>query len=190
MCCDHFSKDAFIDPNAAESLLKLKKYPSIPIPTIFENNLLSTVEKVSKNPEKFVSYSKHTAYDTSNPEHREILQKRLKVREEARNIDPSEMNEEYLEEIEIERDTEVLESVDINTFCRLCGKNNTDMISIFDFNGELHPDTKCFRLMPQGMISFNDGLPQYACFECIDKLQSCLSIIDGFVANQTMFVTE
>jgi hypothetical protein len=192
LCSDHFSDDAFQDPKVNDkSFLKLNKFPSIPIPTIFENNLLKNVAKVAKNPEKFVGYNKHTAFESPKPEH-EVVMKRPKLKLEAKpTVEIEQVKEEYLdEELEIEQTTETIEPVDINTFCRLCAKTPPDLISIFDRNGDLHSDTKCFRLMPEGIIAFNDGLPQNVCFDCVEKLQSCFNIIDTFVENQNMFVTE
>lgn len=193
LCSDHFENSSFVDANVADkSFLKLKKVPSIPMPTIFENNLLKTVQKVTQNPEKFVNYSKLTAIDTSTAENRENFYrtrhneiKSVTKREEEKE---AEAFTEY-EELEIERDDEV-EEIDINSFCRLCARNSGNLIAIFNENGEFNAETESLKLMPDGMITKDDGYPQGTCLECVEKLQSCFNIIDGFVLNQSLFVSE
>jgi Zinc-finger associated domain (zf-AD) len=199
LCSDHFSNDAFVDPNVDKSFLKLKKVPSIPMPKIFENNLLSTVQKVTKNPENFVNYSKLTAIDTSrvrteNNENARNVEVKIEEERLSKNQYDDQMEAEtyteYIDEdLEIVRADEIEESVDINSFCRLCARNSGDLIAIFDQNGEFNAETDCFRLMPV-IIRKDDGYPQFACSDCLEKLQSCANIIDGFVMNQSLFVSE
>lgn len=96
------------------------------------------------------------------------------------------INEDNIVIQEVTKDEEY---VDINSYCRLCAQVYPDLISIFDEHGNFHIETDCFRLMPQDSIVMDDGLPQNVCAECLDKLQSCTNIIDGFVTNQTYFIT-
>lgn len=194
LCSDHFSSDSFVDPNVEKHFLKLKKVPSIPMPTFFENNLLKTVQKVTQNPEKFKSYSKLTAIETSTAENRENFYKTKmnEVKVVERLTSEEQMQTENFtdyEELEIERADEI-EEIDINSFCRLCARNAGNLIAIFNDNGDFNAETESLKLMPSGMIAKDDGFPQFTCLDCVDKLNSCLNIIDGFVVNQTLFVSE
>lgn len=87
------------------------------------------------------------------------------------------------EDIKDEEEVKVEYIEEIDNLCRLCAKSETEMIQIFNEDGELN--AHCIKLMPN--IQLNDGLPQMACFNCLEKLQSCANIIDGFVANQQLF---
>ena len=162
---------------------------------------MENVKCVNENKEKFVNYTKHVVLETARPEKRsnfhlrkeEVKQENLEYRHEQLNYD--EEHEEYVEyveeELEISRtDQQNAESVDINAFCRLCARNLDDLIPMFSEDGEYNIETECLKLMPPGLISKDDGLPQYSCLECLDKLQSCVSIIDGFVSNQNFFESE
>lgn len=166
-----------------KSLLRLNKTYSIPLPKIFEDNLLDNIKKVSAHPERFINYTKQAAADISsqNKHRREAPKKQSNEQKEE-----DECTEYLHEELEITRSA----SVDINAFCRLCAQNTDDLTAIFDENGYFFPETECIKVMPQTLIQMNDGLPQAACMECLEKLQSCAAIIEGFTLNQTLFVAE
>lgn len=191
LCSDHFPPEAFLNPEVEDKrFLRLNRTESIPIPTIFEDNFMQNAKEVAKNCENFLHHAKIA--DVTTERHRRT--KRLK--ETSKFVKTEEEENKYVEEefidedLRIEPDQEAAETVDINTFCRLCTKEFEEMIPIFDEMGELHADTMCFKLMPPGLIARDDGLPQYACTDCIDKLQACASIIGGFVENQDLFVSE
>lgn len=200
LCSDHFSDGAFVDASVEDkSFLRLNKAVSIPLPTIFEDNLMKNVKCVTENPEKFVNYTKHTTIETAetmnitNP--LVVIRKQTQRQKDQDNANKPPVIEEYLEyieeELEISRADQALESVDLNCLCRLCARNSDDLlVAIFDNFGNLNVETECLKLMPPGVILHGDGLPQYACTDCIDKLQSCVNIINGFVLNQSLFLSE
>jgi len=198
LCSDHFSPEAFVNPNIEDkSFLRLNRTYEIPLPAIFEDNLMKNVKLVTENPEKFVNYTKHSSIEAQ--ENLRRSSERTRRKQDVVDVSHSptkedeedeELDYEYVSEgLEISRSDET-ESIDINIYCRLCGRNPEDLHPIFDENGEFYADTECIRLMPSGLIMKDDGLPQYSCFECLEKLQSCSSIIDGFVMNQSMFTSE
>lgn len=63
------------------------------------------------------------------------------------------------------------------------------MTAIFDENGEFTVETQCINIMPNALIQYNDGLPQTVCLNCLEKLQNCVNVIDGFVMNQNLFLS-
>lgn len=179
LCSDHFKPDSFINPEIEDkSFLRLNRLYSIPLPSIFEDNLMKNVESVTQHPEKFVNYTKHPVIDPHSGDANQ------------NHSIKTECYEEYIEE-ELETSiTDPTDAIDMNAFCRLCARNTEDLVPIFDDNGALHVETECLRLMPSGLIQQNDELPQYSCVECLEKLQSCVNIIDGFVLNQSLFSLE
>lgn len=196
MCSDHFSNDSFANPDSEDkSFLRLNRTLSIPIPNIFENNLMKNVKSVTENPEKFLNYTKHITADHMSKQ--DFSSSNRISDEHPKNLKIENLNEENEDEVTVEYiDEELLESckhensIDISALCRLCACSVEDLIPIFNEKGKLHVETECLRLMPAGMIGCDDGLPQYACMECLEKLQSCSNIIEGFVMNQTLFESE
>ncbi|CRK92401.1 CLUMA_CG005969, isoform A, partial [Clunio marinus] len=201
LCSDHFSSDAFSNPETEDkSYLRLNKTFSIPIPTIFKDNLMENVKSVVEHPEKFQKYSRNTAGDktiksikrsnrTSSLKKSSTTPEKLKFNYNVGEKKPQELTfeeevvEEYLdytyEEIDIKR-----EDSD-ESYCRLCAKNVNNLTLIFQDDGDFYPCTDCLRLLP--MIQKDDGLPQYVCMECLEKLQSCADTLNGFVLNQNLF---
>lgn len=177
-----------------KSFLRLNRLLAIPLPSIFEDNLMKNVQSVTQNPDKFVNYTKNLIHELPVKKELETSPQGSKVAFDPKNDEESlgekieyEDEVEYIdEELEISK-TEDSEAVDINDYCRLCGNNFDDLIPIFTPEGELQD---CFKLMPRGLISKDDGLPQFTCDECLSKLESCANIIDGFVMNQNLFVSE
>lgn len=170
---------------------------------MFEDNLLKNVETAQQNAEKFCTLN---SIRKITGDEREFRRKRYAVHP---NVSPRKIAKyEETQSIFCSSETEIVqchntldlnivdettpedECVDINTYCRLCAQVCHDLISIFDEHGNFHIETDCFRLMPQDSILKDDGLPQHVCCECLEKLQSCVNIIDGFVTNQTYFITE
>lgn len=188
LCSDHFASDAFVNPETDDkSFLRLNRLYSIPLPTIFEDNLMKNVESVTQHPEKFVNYTKHSIVELpislttgfGNADKDQDVNQNQAIKTEC--------YEEYIEEeLETTR-AEIGDTIDMNAFCRLCARNSCDLVPIFDEKGELYLETKCLRLMPSGLIRQDDELPQYSCVECLEKLQSCANIIDSFVLNQSLF---
>lgn len=142
------------------------------------------VEVVVKNAEKLIKIPKRICdRKTTKPAKRKFSEKLQKIEilrteileteTEIQRIDEYPTDIEYIEEIVL--------------VCRLCTKPECELLPIFNENGELSTETECFKLMPASVIQFNDGLPQYVCFNCLEKLQSCANIIDGFVMNQNIF---
>lgn len=191
LCSDHFTNEAFLNPEVEDKrFLRLNRTTSIPLPTIFEDNFMKNVKEVAKNSENFLHHAKI-------PEASPATNRNKTKEKELTNVvkDNSPIKFEYVEEfidedLEITTANEVTDSVDINSFCRLCTKESEELVPIFDEAGQFHEETYCFKLMPQGLIASDDGLPQYVCTDCLDRLQSCASIIDGFVVNQSLFVSE
>lgn len=148
---------------------------------------MENVKSVTRNPGKFVNYTKQTI---------ETSPKQTKRKSKEIYFEPisKEESAEYLEESLEDELINTTESIDIDTYCRLCATNTSsntcELLPIFDEKGQLHAYTECLKLMPNGLIVKDDGLPQYVCEYCLEKLQSCANIIDGFVVNQSLFVTE
>lgn len=184
LCSDHFAPDAFTNPEIEDkSFLRLNRLYNIPLPSIFEDNLMKNVKSVTQHPEKFVNYTKHPTIES-------MTNSRIQYGNEDEVQVKTECYEEYIEEdLEITR-ANVDDTINMNAFCRLCARNTDDLVPIFDENGALQVETECLRLMPSGLIKYNDDLPQYSCVECLDKLQSCVNVIDGFVLNQSLFSIE
>lgn len=216
LCSDHFSPDCFLNPDVEDkSFLRLNRVFSIPNPSIFEDNLMKNVKLVTENPEKFVNYTRYSLNDP--PPKRETrkvaVQKRVEreIREDVKLeqedvvqesvvstieqeeiiTEPAEYIDDYIveEDLEISRTNED-EPININEYCRLCARNIEVLIPIFDDNGDFTEEAECLNVMPTGLIQMNDNLPQSACNDCLDKLQACANVIDGFVVNQTLFVSE
>lgn len=215
LCSDHFSFDAFMNPEVEDKqLLRLNKTLSIPIPTFFEDNLMENVKSVSENPEKFINYTKQQiveikhmkTYENSTvakvqrrslPISPEKQEKQDLPKVKLEQMAPEDMFElietddlvEYIDEdLEIERTHQTADSAEASSYCRLCARISDELMQIFDERGHLNVETECLKLMPNGLIRKDDGLPQYVCVECIIKLQSCISIVDGFVSNQSLFI--
>lgn len=197
LCSEHFTIDDMTNPEIEDkSLLRLKKINDMfPLPSIFEDNLMRNVVTAKQNAEKFSTYSK--TRDSSGPSSM-IIKRRYNVTDRLKKegkkpkfnntvfVDCDYMTEDNL--IEMRQDEN--EYADINTYCRLCAKTSMDLIAIFDEMGNYHAETDCFRMMPSDLIGKDDGLPQFTCSDCLDKLQSCANVIDSFVANQNCFVTD
>jgi Zinc-finger associated domain (zf-AD) len=156
---------------------------------------MENVKSVTKNIEKFVNYTKQPKSEDSQKVSDEIINhqqsRKIQYRDELQDelIETEEV--EYIDEdLVITRADEMSETNEIYSYCRLCAKTANDLIPIFDEIGELTEDTECLRLMPEGLITKDDNLPQYTCVDCLQKLQSCASIIDRFVSNQSLFVSE
>lgn len=190
LCSDHFTNEAFLNPEVEDKrFLRLNRTISIPLPTIFEDNFMKNVKQVAKNSENFLHHAKIPEASPANRFKKN--EKELTNVAKANNPIKFEYVEEFIDEdLEITAVNELTDSVDINAFCRLCTKESEQLVPIFDETGQFHDETVCFKLMPQGLVERNDGLPQYACTECLERLQSCASIIDGFVVNQNLFVSE
>lgn len=188
LCSDHFSREDFLNPDVDDkSFLRLKKIPSVPIPSIFEDNLMKNVQSAVENAEKFVTYSKSRTlsdqvFTIDNKRTLNITEKIL-----LGNPSPKKSKHEEIEHIvEYVKPEDEPYEIDTN-ICRLCANNCLDLIQIFDDDGNFYAETECFSLMPVGVISKDDGLPQFTCTECLEKLQSCSNIIDNFVQNQSLF---
>ena len=192
----------------------------MPLPSVFEDNLMKNVHTVTKNSDKFLNYSKHSIVEPSMRQPRpnivrpsttkvdvnsligkikKIPPSAIEVRHTSNTteneyfeiITQDEMDEEEFieEDLEITR-TDQDDTLNFSEFCRLCVTCPSDLIPIFDENGDFCKETECIKLMPHGTITCNDGLPQYACPECLHKLQSCMDTIDGFVKNQSLYSME
>lgn len=157
---------------------------------------MKNVKSVCQNPQKFVNYTKHSISDKSpkqqikpRPESRPTKAFSKEVNEESIAAEEDDMFVEFIDEsLDVSRaDDNVEESVFL---CRLCATSPTDLMPIFNEDGQFYEDTECLRLMPVGLIEKDDGLPQMVCLLCINKLQSCASIIEGFVLNQSLFTSE
>lgn len=203
LCSEHFVDEDMLNPEVADkSFLRLKKVNNdvIPLPTIFEDNLLRNVQTAQQNAEKFSTYIKPRMADSSRPrvgkrqnEQRSVYTVReiKKPRQEQQIICTTEIvHSDFLAENLLESKNDDEEFVDINSYCRLCARVCIDLISIFDELGNYHIETDCFRLMPQNVIVKDDGLPQSVCGECLEKLQAAANVVDGFVTNQNFFVVE
>lgn len=191
LCSDHFTNDDFLNPDVDDkSFLRLKKIPSAPIPSIFEDNLMKNVQSAVENADKFVTYSKSRTQQDSLIS---LDQKRsLNITEKILFGSPSakkSRHEPEVEEIEYLNPEDQFELVE-NNICRLCANNCLDLIAIFDEDGNYYAETECFSIMPQGVITKDDGHPQFACTECLEKLQSCSNTIDNFLHNQSLFTTS
>jgi hypothetical protein len=197
-----------------KQLLRLNKTNTIPMPSNFEDNLMENVKSVSKNPEKFINYTKHPTVEVE--EHKpvqQVFQTRVLRKPEAKPqlklrqnpvkedsveivasdtlfelIETDELVEYVGEELEIETAQQTSEDLEINSYCRLCATQSDELVKIFDENGAYTQDAECLKLMPKGLIQRDDGKPQYVCVDCTLSMQSCSAIIDGFVRNQSMFV--
>ncbi|KAG5669098.1 hypothetical protein PVAND_016995 [Polypedilum vanderplanki] len=183
LCSDHFTSKDFANPNVEDkSFLVLNRTPNfVPLPSQFENNLQKNVEVVMKNADKFVNYTKKEGTSMTNENKKLKLGKRKfdEINFEVSNIE-AETNEQIMTEIEYIEEVE--------NICRLCAKPEFELVQIFNENGELTPETECIKIMPSSVIQFNDGLPQHACIGCLEKLQQCVDIVDGFVLNQDLFL--
>jgi Zinc-finger associated domain (zf-AD)/THAP domain len=173
LCSDHFTPQDFSNPNIEDrSFLMLNRTANIvPLPTQFENNLQQNYEIALKNSEKFINYSKKEGTERS-PRGRK---RKLEDVTGHDDFDLSDTNIEFIEEID--------------NLCRLCARSESEMVPIFSDNGELTTEALSIKIMPECVIQFNDGLPQQACITCLEKLQSCVNIIDGFVVNQNLFLS-
>ncbi|KAL7015936.1 hypothetical protein ACKWTF_016738 [Chironomus riparius] len=186
LCSDHFTQSDFANPEIEDkSFLTLNRTQNfVPLPSKFENNLQQNVEVVVKNAEKFMKIPKKI-FDrkTTKPIKRKFSEKLQKVEILRTEILETDIEIQRIEEYP----TEIEYIEEIILVCRLCTKPECELLSIFNENGELSTETECFKLMPATVIQFNDGLPQHVCFNCLEKLQSCANIIDGFVMNQNVF---
>lgn len=135
-----------------------------------------------KNAEKFMKVSKKTN-DRGKVTKRKFSEKLQKVEILSNELVESDIEIQRVDDFQTE--IEYIEEVVV--LCRLCAKIECELLPIFNENGELSTETECFRLMPAGVVQFNDGFPQHVCFNCLEKLQSCANIIDGFVMNQNLF---
>ena len=159
---------------------------------------MKNVQLVTKNPEKFVNYSKSTAieahekrFSPSKSSQIHFMKSHEQIEEEYEQEKTDDCIEYIEEELEIVRADQQSDLIDINEFCRLCTRNfDIGLVSIFDEHGNFTDETECLKVMPPKLITLNDGLPQQVCVECLEKLQSCATIIDGFVMNQSLFVSE
>lgn len=206
LCSDHFSRDSFLNPDVEDkSFLRLNKLLNIPTPSIFEDNLLQNVKSVSENPEKFVNYTRYSMVDPPpKKETKKVVvhtrvQREIKPEPDVEEIEETEREEiiteptEYIEDYIIDEDLDISranEYINISEYCRLCARHIENLVPIFDENGGLTEETECLSVMPIGVIQMHDNLPQSACFECLLKLQACAEVIDGFVMNQSLFVSE
>lgn len=210
LCSDHFDSDCFTD-TSHQKLNKTRQF--VPTPTIFENNFEDTVRTVNMNKTNFVPYYKVSAPDTKwatikappleisqvhygfkNQKQEKNAVEVYDIKEEkptkrAKFYDNDIAVEYIIEQTEDENDTmdSMLEKVD--EMCRLCAKIDVieNLVSIFDGEGNFTPIANCIHLMPNNLICENDGLPQYACTECLEKLQGCSDIIDSFINKQAEF---
>lgn len=214
LCSDHFDNDCFTD-TTHQKLNKTRQF--VPTPTIFENNFEDTVRTVNRNKNNFVTYYRvgssekkwttikgppleiskvHYGFKNENQERRDVEvydvkeetpTKRTKYDDTDTDIAVEYIIEQADEESDALLDS-MLEKVP-DEICRLCAKMNVieNLVSIFDGEGNFTPITNCIHLMPNNLILENDGLPQYACTECLEKLQGCSDIIDSFINKQAEF---
>lgn len=199
LCSDHFSPDCFSNPEVEDqSFLRLNRVFSIPIPSIFEDNLMKNARLVTENREMFVNYARHSKND---PEFRKIVLHKTNERDFKEEIFEADQNIEVTlpnQEESVVEEEEIIETskadecepIIITDYCRLCASSIAVLVPIFDENGEFTEDAECLNVMPSGLIQMNDNLPQSACNECLEKLQFCSNIINGFVYNQSLFVSE
>lgn len=159
---------------------------------------MENVKSVTENKEKFVNYTKHVISETTaKPESANFPRQSLKKESLKQENYPEDLieyteNDEcvYVEEfLEVSRTDEDFkeEPEDINSYCRLCATNENVLFPLFNENGDYNIETECLKLMPPGLIVKDDGLPQHACIGCLEKLESCANIVDGFVSNQNLF---
>lgn len=212
LCSVHFDSDCFTD-TSHQKLNKTRQF--VPSPTIFEDNFEDTVRTVTINKNKFAPYSKFSAPETKwetikapklaiskvhygfkNEKEEENAVEVYDIKEEtqtkrAKYHDDDIAVEYIIEQSEEETDTmldSTLEKVP-EEMCRLCAKMNLieNLVPIFDGEGNFTPIANCIQLMPNNIIFENDGLPQNACSDCLEKLQGCSDIIDTFINKQAEF---
>lgn len=188
LCSEHFTPSDFANPDVDDkSFLTLNRSQNyIPLPSKFENNLQQNIEVVVKNAEKFMKIPKRICDkrpQSSKPAKRKFSEKLQKVEILSTQVIESDIEIQRIDEYP--SDIEYIEEIVL--VCRLCAKIECEILPIFNDNGELTAETECFKLMPPSLIQFNDGHPQHVCFNCLEKLQSCSNIIDGFVMNQNVF---
>lgn len=151
---------------------------------------MKNVKSVCQNPQKFVNYTKNTTNEKS-PKQRQILPRISKPPINEEKVESEDgICVEYIDEsLELQNsEIELPEPTDL-VLCRLCALDSSELVEIFNEQGQFYEDTECLRLMPQGLIEKDDGGPQLVCQTCLEKLQSCANIIDGFVMNQNLFAT-
>lgn len=187
LCSDHFKDEDFLNPETDDKQLLILKRNNqcIPIPSKFEDNLMQNINLAMENQENFKSYKRPTI-----TKHESLINVVYYEPPTKKN------DEETYEEVEINpenimgQEEHLIEFIEETDFqiCRLCAKSASDMLMIFNNDaGTFTPETECVRLMPSGIISKDDGLPQTICYECRDKLQKCADLINGFVDNQSLF---
>lgn len=168
-----------MNPHSEKAFLILNRSnQQIPLPSKFENNLHKNLQSAKQNADNFTKY--YRAENERVPRRGAKRKSEEPVRHESDMV----AFKQKCEEDEFVNVVEYIEEID--DLCRLCAKVETDMLQIFNDSGELTADAQCFKLMPD--IKFNDGLPQMACFNCIEKLANCAYIIDGFESNQQLFL--
>lgn len=201
ICSEHFTDDDFANPEVEDkAFLRLNKIPSFPNPSIFEDNLLQTVETLKYHSDKFINYSKAAHGEpckrsVSRDVKPTIIENRVLVPAEKEESFAQEVSDEEMllyEEEFIEEPTEAVEpeNATLDDYCRLCVTCPGELIPIFNNKGKLYKFTQCLSLMPQGLINPDDGAPQYVCQECVKKLQSCADVIGKFVNNQNVFESQ
>ncbi|CAO1428561.1 unnamed protein product [Diamesa serratosioi] len=210
LCSDHFDNDCFTD-TTHQKLNKTRQF--VPTPTIFENNFEDNVRTVNRNKINFVPYYKvvgpdnkwttikapplaiskvHYGFKNQKQEKNAVEVYAVKEETKRAKYDDTDIAVEYIiEQTDEETDTlldSMLEKVP-DEMCRLCAKMNgiENLVSIFDGEGNFTPIANCIHLMPNNLICENDGLPQYACTECLEKLQGCSDLIDSFINKQAEF---
>ncbi|CAO1428463.1 unnamed protein product [Diamesa tonsa] len=212
LCSVHFDSDCFTD-TSHQKLSKTRQF--VPTPTIFENNFEDTVRTVTTNKRKFASYTKYSAPETKWESIKAPKLAITKVHYGYKNLKKEKIDEEIYDVMEesppkrakyydedcrvaveyiIEQEAEeeepetLLEKVP-EEMCRLCTKMEVieNLVPIFDGEGNFTPMANCIQLMPNNIIFENDGLPQNACTDCLEKLQGCSDIIDMFINKQAEF---
>jgi hypothetical protein len=199
LCSDHFTEDDFVNPTVEnKTLLVLKKTANIlPLPSRFENNLQQNVEIVLNNAEKFSNYSRKDNPD-NNIKRRVLkrkvdkswnneIQPRMKIIEIEPKIEYENQSSIEIERIQMQEQQIEEEEEFVVEICRLCTRPEQDLIRLFTDDGEFTTECECVKIMPYDLIRFNDGKPQLVCISCIEKLQSCVNTIDGFILNQDLF---
>lgn len=208
LCSVHFDNDCFTD-TTHQKLNKTRQF--VPTPTIFEDNFEDAVRIVNTNKKKFSPYTKYSApeskWETIKGPKLEISKvhygfkkhKQEKNNEEVYDImeeEPPKRAKYYDDDIaveyiieQVEEETETLLDKVPEEMCRLCAKMDAidNLVPIFDGEGNFTSMANCIQLMPNNIIFENDGLPQNACTDCLEKLQGCSDIIDMFINKQAEF---
>lgn len=172
-----------------------RSHNHIPLPTRFENNLEQNLQSVIQNSEKFMKFTRVELDANGEKKKRGAKRKNDQTSWVVETSNDEQYNENYnIEEENVKEEGNVIEEIEyieeIDDICRLCATQTqtNERVHIFNEYGELTEEAESISIMPKDTIQFNDGLPQNACLNCLEKLESCVSIINGFVNNQSLFL--